>query len=193
VIAGVDEAGRGSLAGPLSVGIVIYDREIIMSSPEVLLENIDDSKKLTPAKRIRSMGIIMENSVFMKAEMVSHAIVDRLNVNAATEFALGKLLLRLPVKPDVIIMDGNFNFSVGIPVISVIGGDSKSITIASASIAAKVTRDGIMDKFGTIYPDYGFGKHKGYGTAAHREAIIKFGPCPIHRKTYEPVKSMIKK
>jgi ribonuclease HII len=193
VIAGVDEAGRGSLAGPLSVGIVIYDSEIIMSSPEVLLENIDDSKKLTPAKRIRSMDIIRENSVFMKAEMVSHAIVDRLNVNAATEFALGKLLLRLPIKPDVIIMDGKFNFSVGIPVIFVIGGDSKSITIASASIAAKVTRDGIMDKFGLIYPDFGFGKHKGYGTAAHREAIIRFGPCPIHRKTYEPVKSMLRR
>jgi ribonuclease HII len=191
IIAGVDEAGRGSLAGPLSIGLAIYDTSIIYNPPDEIIDNINDSKKLTPSKRKSALNIIHSLSHLVEVIMVPHRVIDDKNVNGATLFALKKLLAKIPVIPDVVIMDGKFSFDIGIPIIPVIKGDNLSFTIASASIIAKVTRDRVMEKFGDIYPDYGFKKHKGYGTKEHIAAIKKFGPCPIHRRSYEPVRGII--
>jgi ribonuclease HII len=192
IIAGIDEAGRGALAGPLSVGLVIFNKSFIQNPTEEILLCIRDSKELSPQKRNKALKLIERESVCVKTAIISHQIIDRLNVNRATEYAVKLLLKKATPSPDIIIMDGNFKFNVGIPFIPIIKGDSKSISIASGSIAAKVKRDGIMDKYELIYPGYSFIKNKGYGTSAHREAISELGPCLIHRRTYEPVKSMVK-
>jgi ribonuclease HII len=122
--------------------------------------------------------------------MVSHRTVDRLNINGATEYAIKKLLADMPRKPDIILLDGNFSFDLGIPRISVKKGDRRSLSIASASIAAKVTRDAVMERFAGIYPGYDFDSSKGYGTLKHRKALERAGGCPIHRLSYEPLKSL---
>ncbi len=122
---------------------------------------------------------------------MSHRVIDRMNVNASTEYAIKKLLKKIPAVPDVLLLDGNFHFDLGIPVMSIVRGDSLSISIASASIVAKVERDRILEKFDLIFPGYSFKKNKGYGTSEHISAIKQIGPSPIHRKTYEPVASMI--
>lgn len=192
IIAGIDEAGRGALAGPLAVGLVIYDKSFIQNPTEEILLRIRDSKELSPQKRNKALKLIVKESIYVKTALIPYQIIDRLNINRATEYAVKLLLEKASPRPDVIIMDGNFKFNVGIPFIPIIKGDSKSISIASGSIAAKVKRDSIMDKYELIYPGYSFIKNKGYGTSAHREAITKLGPCQIHRKTYEPVKSMVK-
>ncbi len=192
IIAGIDEAGRGALAGPLSVGLVIFNKSFIQNPTEEILFHIRDSKELSPQKRNKALKLIERESVCVKTAIISHQIIDKLNVNRATEYAVKLLLKKATPSPDIIIMDGNFKFNVGIPFIPIIKGDSKSISIASGSIAAKVKRDSIMDKYELIYPGYSFIKNKGYGTSAHREAISELGPCLIHRKTYEPVKSMVK-
>lgn len=134
--------------------------------------------------------MIDEHSYLTAHTLVSNLIIDRMNVNAATEYAIKKLLKKIPVVPDMILLDGNFRFDLGIPVRSIIRGDSLSISIASASIVAKVKRDSIIEKFDLIFPGYSFKKNKGYGTYEHINAIKNIGPSPIHRKTYEPVASM---
>jgi ribonuclease HII len=192
IIAGIDEAGRGALAGPLSVGLVIFNKSFIQNPTEEILLRIRDSKELSPQKRNKALKLIERESVCVKTAIISHQIIDKLNVNRATEYAVKLLLKKASPSPDIIIMDGNFKFNVGIPFIPIIKGDSKSISIASGSIAAKVKRDSIMDKYELIYPGYSFIKNKGYGTNAHRKAISELGPCLIHRRTYEPVKSMVK-
>jgi ribonuclease HII len=192
IIAGIDEAGRGALAGPLSVGLVIFNKSFIQNPTEEILLCIRDSKELSPQKRNKALKLIERESVCVKNAIISHQIIDKININRATEYAVKLLLKKATPTPDIIIMDGNFKFNVGIPFIPIIKGDSKSISIASGSIAAKVKRDSIMDKYELIYPGYSFIKNKGYGTSAHREAISELGPCFIHRRTYEPVKSMVK-
>ncbi len=191
VIAGVDEAGRGALAGPLAVGLVIYRESFISNPSQEILKNIRDSKKLSPSKRIEALELIKEHSEYAAHTFISHRIIDRLNINLATEFAIKKLLKKIPVRPDLLILDGNFSFNLGIPHISIIKGDSKSTSIASASIMAKVKRDKLIEKFDLIYPGYLFKKNKGYGTVEHRKAIQETGPSPIHRKTYEPLRSLL--
>jgi ribonuclease HII len=135
--------------------------------------------------------LINEYSDFSAHTLISHRIIDRINVNNATEYAIKKLIKKIPIKPDIILLDGNFRFNLGIPVISIIKGDSLSISIASASILAKVKRDIMIEKYDLIYPGYSFKKNKGYGTSEHINAIKNTGISPIHRKTYEPVASMI--
>jgi ribonuclease HII len=191
LIAGADEAGRGALAGPLSLGIVIYDPAMIESGETDALLAIDDSKKLTARQRLIAYDTVSSRSIASDCAMVSHRIIDRINVNRATEHALNKSLRCLPVVPDIIIMDGNFSFHSPVPIIPVRRGDSISITIASASIVAKVTRDRIISKFDSIYPGYNFSRHKGYGTRSHIAAIRSSGASPIHRRSYEPLKSMV--
>jgi ribonuclease HII len=191
IIAGIDEAGRGALAGPLAVGLVIFDKSFIQNPTEEILLHIRDSKELSPHKRNKALKMIEKESICVKTALVPQQIIDRININRATEYAVKLLLKKASPRPDIIIMDGNFKFNVGIPFLPIIKGDSKSITIASGSIAAKVKRDGIMDKYELIYPGYSFIKNKGYGTSLHREAISELGPCLIHRKSYEPVKSMV--
>lgn len=191
IIAGVDEAGRGALAGHLSVSLVIFQDTFIKNPHYDILEKVRDSKKLSPGKRTDALNFIKKHSLYTVNTLVSHRLVDRLNINRATEYAIGKLLKKIPLRPDVIMMDGNFSFDIGIPMRSIVKGDSLSFSIASASIAAKVTRDRIIEKFDLIYPGYSFKNNKGYGTAEHIKAIIKNGPSPIHRKSYEPVRSML--
>lgn len=191
IIAGVDEAGRGALAGPLCVGLVIYNHSIINNPPEEILTKINDSKKLSPLQREKALSLINLNSEYTATAIISHRIIDRTNINVATEYAVKKLIERARPAPEIVIMDGNFSFNTGIPMVSVIKGDSKSISIASGSIAAKVRRDRLMKKYELIYPGYSFNKNMGYGTLEHRKAIYRIGPSMIHRKTYEPVKGMI--
>jgi ribonuclease HII len=190
LIAGIDEAGRGSLAGPLSVGCVIYSGGFIESPPDGI-SMINDSKKLSAKKRAAALEFIEQHALCATARLVSHEIVDALNINGATKFAIERLILEMPVRPDVILLDGNFSFDFDIPCISVKGGDARSFSIASASIAAKVRRDKIMEKMDALYTGYGFAVNKGYGTLLHRNAILSAGPSPIHRKSYEPLKGML--
>ena len=194
-IAGIDEAGRGCLAGPLAVGIVMYDLKNLASLPKELLANINDSKKLSSKKREYMHDFIKEQALLCETQLVSHKIIDEKNINGATEYAINTLLKKMKTRvpyPDIILLDGNFSFELAIPYQNVKMGDSMSISIASASIAAKVRRDSIISKFDSIYSGYNFSKHKGYGTAEHRDLIIKIGPSPIHRISYGPIKSLIK-
>lgn len=191
IIAGIDEAGRGALAGPLVVGLVIYNKSIIQNPPKEILSYIHDSKQLSPKNRVKALEHIRKYSITYNTAVISHQIIDTVNINRATEYAVKQLIRKTSPVPGIIIMDGNFKFDVGIPFTPIIKGDSKSITIASGSIAAKVKRDALMEKYDLIYPGYHFKKNKGYGTAKHLEAIREKGPCQIHRKSYEPVKGLI--
>ena len=191
IIAGFDEAGRGSLAGPFSVGCVIYNSDFILNPPEIVFEIINDSKKLTAKKRNSALTYILNNTLFASAHLVPHKVVDNLNINGATKFSINMLVEKLPVKPDALIIDGNFKFDFGIPTFNIKNGDSQSLSIAAASIVAKVKRDEIMMRMDAIYPGYGFAQNMGYGTSSHRIAIQTNGPSPIHRLTYEPLKGML--
>jgi len=190
-IAGVDEAGRGALAGPLSVGMVIYPLSVFNDIPEPVSRSIADSKKLTAKKRVEAISIIMNFSLSYTSAFVSHTAIDSTNINIATKNGIHKLLAKSEIKPDIIIMDGNFKFKFDIPFISVIKGDNRSLSIASASIIAKVSRDNLMDKLDCRFPGYGFCGNKGYGTREHMASLADKGFSSIHRKSYEPVKSII--
>ncbi|MBN1495995.1 MAG: ribonuclease HII [Spirochaetes bacterium] len=190
LIAGVDEAGRGALAGPLCVGITIYAPSFI-ESLDGPLPGIDDSKKLTPRKRSAALELIRRSALFSASILVSHRTVDRLNINRATEYAINRLLENISIKPDIVILDGNFSFTSQVPIHSVPKGDARSVSIASASIEAKVWRDTIMDRMDRLWPCYNFTENKGYGTSRHIQAIRERGISPVHRLSYEPVRSMI--
>ncbi len=189
-IAGVDEAGRGALAGPLALGLVIYDFGTITSPPPEELLLVDDSKKMTPRQRVRAYDTIQTLSCCAVNTMVSHRLIDRININKATEHALLKSLESLSAVPDIILLDGTFSFNCPVPIMPVKKGDSISLTIASASIVAKVHRDAIVSKYDSIYPGYDFSSHKGYGTKKHIASIKKSGVSPVHRMSYDPVKSL---
>ncbi|TAL33952.1 MAG: ribonuclease HII [Spirochaetes bacterium] len=190
LIAGIDEAGRGALAGPLCVGLVVFDCSLFHDIPPEL-SAINDSKKLTPRARRALRDVIRRHAYAQRTIMISPSLVDSLNVNGATERALDRLLKKLDPMPDAVIMDGNFRFSPGVRFIPVIRGDSRSISIAAASIAAKVDRDLVMEKYDLRYPGYLLRKNKGYGTPDHMDALGARGPSPIHRRSFEPVKSML--
>ncbi len=190
IIAGVDEAGRGPIAGPVSVGMVIYERSFILSPCKEIISRVNDSKKISSKKRSPILEIIKKYSLFCCVSSASHRIIDKTDINIATKTAIQNILKKADIKPDIILMDGNISFDLGIPVIPVKKGDSISYSIASASIAAKVSRDAIMTKFDRIYPQYDFKNNKGYGTKKHIEVIKKIGITPIHRISYEPVKSI---
>lgn len=190
LIAGVDEVGRGALAGPLCLGIVIYDASFIVAT-DGPLPGIDDSKKLTHQKRLAALDSIRKRALLCASILVSHRTVDRLGINGATEFALDRLIAQVPIRPDCVILDGNFSFRSTVPIRSITQGDRKSISIASASIAAKVRRDLILMTFDNLYPGYHFKRNKGYGTKLHIRALHDAGVCPIHRRSYEPVKSLV--
>ncbi|TFH39862.1 MAG: ribonuclease HII, partial [Chrysiogenales bacterium] len=177
------------LAGPLCLGAVVYDPSFITSVRGVL-PGIDDSKKLSPRRRADALEFIRAHALFCSSILVSHRTIDRLNINGATEFALRRLIKTMPMTPDIVLMDGNFSFDLPVPLRSIKKGDTLSISIASASIAAKVRRDGILESMDAIYPAYGFRNNKGYGTRAHIRAIYESGFSPVHRLSYEPVKSL---
>lgn len=176
-IAGVDEAGRGPLAGPVYAAAVILPEDAD-------LFGINDSKKLSPKKREELFQKITEIAVSYAIFSVDEKEIDEINILNATHKAMNGAVNSLSQKPDYVIIDGNSIKGMEIAHETVVKGDAKSISIAAASILAKVSRDRYIDKMGEVYPEYGFENHKGYGTKAHTDAILKYGVCPIHRRTF---------
>ena len=177
LICGVDEAGRGPLAGPVCAAAVIL--------PEHLqIPGLNDSKKLTDKKRRELFHVIQEQAIAYGIGLASEQEIDEINILQATFLAMRRALEQLTVRPEIALIDGNRETDFGLPVKTVVKGDSLSANIAAASVLAKVTRDNIMVELAQQYPEYGFEIHKGYGTKAHYEALRTYGPCPIHRKTF---------
>lgn len=176
-ICGIDEVGRGPLAGPVVAGAVILPKDC-----DILY--INDSKKLSAGKREELAGIILEKAVSAKTAMVSPEYIDEVNILQATFEAMRKAIASLDVQPDILLNDAVNIPGVNIKQVPIIKGDAKSISIGAASIIAKVTRDAMMVEYDKIYPEYDFASNKGYGSAKHIEALKKYGPCPIHRKTF---------
>ena len=177
VICGVDEAGRGPLAGPVCAAAVILP-------PHLDIPGLDDSKKLTDKRRRELMPIIKEKAIAYGIGFASHEEIDEINILQATFLAMQRALDQLQVKPDFALIDGNREKDFGLPVKTVVKGDSLSANIAAASVLAKVTRDDLMEAMAEEYPHYGFEIHKGYGTKAHYAALTEHGPSPIHRMTF---------
>ena len=177
-ICGIDEAGRGPLAGPVVVASVIMPADSI-------IEGVNDSKKVSEKKREKLYDLILEEAISYGVGIIGQDEIDDINILNATKKGLTMSLKELDKKPDLIIVDALTHIdTLGIPYESIIKGDAKCYSIAAASIIAKVTRDRIMREWDKVYPQYGFEKHKGYGTAAHIAAIKEYGLCPIHRKSF---------
>jgi ribonuclease HII len=177
-IAGVDEAGRGPLAGPVVAAAVIFPTG-------TSIKGVEDSKKLSERKRADLFVAIKEQALSVGVGIVSHDVIDRINILQATILAMHKAIDELRVKPDFIIVDGNSFRHDRYSFQNIIDGDAKSFTIAAASIIAKVTRDRLMLEYHEQFPMYGFARHKGYGTRQHLEAISQFGLCEIHRRSFD--------
>jgi ribonuclease HII len=177
LIAGVDEAGRGPLAGPVVAAAVIFPKECI-------IHGVDDSKKLSARKREDLIPLILQHAIGFGVGIIDHTTIDRINILQATHLAMWKALENLAVKPEFVLVDGNSFKHETLSFQNIIGGDAKSHTIAAASIIAKVTRDRLMCELDARFPQYGFARHKGYGTRQHIEAIRIHGLCEIHRKSF---------
>lgn len=177
MICGIDEAGRGPLAGPVCAAAVILP-------PHLEIPGLDDSKKLSDKRRRELMPVIKEQAVAYGIAFASHEEIDEINILQATFLAMERALAQLSVRPDFALIDGNREKDFGLPVKTVVKGDSLSANIAAASILAKVTRDDLMEEMAKEYPAYGFEIHKGYGTKAHYAALTAHGPSPIHRMTF---------
>lgn len=177
VICGVDEAGRGPLAGPVCAAAVILPAKLE-------IPGLTDSKKLTDKKRRELYPVIKERAIAYGIGFASEQEIDEINILQATFLAMQRAIDQLAVKPDLALIDGNRQKDFGVPAKTVVKGDSLSASIAAASILAKVTRDDLMLEQAEMYPQYKFDIHKGYGTKAHYEALREFGPCPIHRMTF---------
>ena len=177
VICGVDEAGRGPLAGPVCAAAVILPKGLE-------LPGLTDSKKLTDKKRRELFPLIQEQAIAYGIGFATEQEIDEINILQATFLAMQRALDQLTVKPDLALIDGNREKDFGLPVKTVVKGDSLSANIAAASILAKVSRDNLMEEQAKIYPQYGFEIHKGYGTKAHYAALREFGHSPIHRMTF---------
>jgi ribonuclease HII len=183
-VAGVDEAGRGPLAGPVVASCVVLP----LSDEYAVFE---DSKALRPAKRDQLYEMLMGSDIPIGIGIVSQKEIDRLNILQASLLAMKKAILNLSVPPDFLLIDGNQPVEVSIAQKSLVKGDSRSASIAAASIVAKVTRDRLMNEYHRQYPQYHFDRHKGYPTRDHREAIMRHGPCPLHRTTFRGVREYL--
>lgn len=177
VICGVDEAGRGPLAGPVCAAAVILPKHL-------QIPGLNDSKKLTDKKRRELFPVIQQQAIAYGIGLASEAEIDEINILQATFLAMRRALGQLTVLPEIALIDGNRETDFGLPVKTVVKGDSLSANIAAASVLAKVTRDNIMVELAQQYPEYGFEIHKGYGTKAHYEALRTYGPSPIHRRSF---------
>ncbi len=174
---GVDEAGRGPLAGPVCAAAVILPSGIV-------IPGLDDSKKLTAKKRDELYDIICDKALSFAVAFASVEEIETLNIKGATYLAMDRAIAELDPAPALALVDGNDRNTLAVPAIKVVKGDSRCASIAAASVLAKVTRDRFMLDMDELYPQYGFAAHKGYGTAAHYAALREYGPCPIHRPTY---------
>lgn len=182
IIAGVDESGRGPLAGPVVAAAVILGTYKFKN-------RIDDCKRLTPKNRLLAYNEISENSIYSVA-VISHNVIDHINIYNATKVAMEKAIIGLNVRPDYLLIDGVIKLSLPCKGRSIKQGDRLCLSIACASIIAKVWRDKIMERLHDIYPKYGFINHKGYGTARHMKALKKYGPSPVHRLSFKPIKKV---
>ena len=176
-IAGIDEAGRGPLAGPVVAAAVILP-------PDYRHPEINDSKQLTPGKRERLHEVIKADALAVGLGVVEASVIDRVNILQATLMAMREAVLDLSLSPDYLLVDGKNRIDVRVPQETIIRGDARSISVAAASIIAKVSRDRIMEIYHRQFPQYNFLKNKGYGTGEHREAIRRCGPCKIHRLSF---------
>lgn len=185
LVAGVDEVGRGPLAGPVVTAAVII-------SPDFDLIDVNDSKKLSHKKRLELFPQILKEAVSVSVGLANNDIIDEINIYEADRVAMKHAVEGLSVKPDALLVDA-MNVPVDLPQTSLIKGDSKSNSIAAASIVAKVFRDNLMEAYGERYPEYDFKKNAGYGTKEHIAALKEYGPTPIHRKTFAPVSDFFEK
>lgn len=192
LVGGLDEAGRGPLAGPVVAACVVIDPDFRLDHSD--LELIADSKTLSAKKREHLFGLIKEKALAVEIGVVDNLGIDKINILQASFLAMRRALNRLNIQPDFLLLDGRFKIpKVSIPQSAVIKGDSLIWTVAAASIIAKVSRDWLMAEIDKKYPHYGFLKHKGYGTKEHLARIAEFGPCPIHRFSFSPLKENFKK
>ena len=189
-IAGVDEAGRGPLAGPVVAAAVMFERKFAeCGEASELFDGLTDSKKLSAKKRAKFFSVLMADSnIKIGVGLVDSVTIDEINILQATHKAMALAVADLPAKPDFVLVDGLPVKTFPCESKSIVGGDSKSLSIAAASVIAKVVRDEHMLVLDQTYPDYGFAKHKGYGTQMHVEALFEFGPCPEHRYSFRPVR-----
>ncbi len=184
VVAGIDEAGRGPLAGPVVAAAVILQTGDC-------LDGVRDSKQMTPEQRATCFDLIRERALAVGVGMADHEAIDRLNILRASHHAMREALAELAIRPDHALIDGNPVHPFPILQTALVKGDSRSASIAAASIIAKVTRDRLMEALDAEHPHYGFASHKGYATAEHLEMLEKHGPCPIHRRSFAPVSRLL--
>jgi ribonuclease HII len=180
-VAGVDEVGRGPLAGPVVAAAVIW-------ADAAPLDGIRDSKQLTPRRRLAAYQRICRDAVAIGVGVVDAAVIDRINILQSALLAMAVAVEHLDPQADFLLIDGNHRTALPLPQIAIVKGDARSASIAAASIVAKVTRDCLMARYHAQYPEYGFTQHKGYPTRAHRDAVKQFGASPIHRHTFKGVK-----
>ena len=174
-IAGIDEAGRGPLAGPV----------VVIMPKDSMIEGVNDSKKVSEKKREKLYDLILEEAISYGIGIIYQDEIDEINILQATKKGLTNAIEQMKIKPDLILVDAlNGINTLGIPYQSIIKGDAKCYSISAASIIAKVTRDRIMREWDVVYPEYGFSSHKGYGTAKHIAALKEYGPCPLHRRSF---------
>lgn len=189
LIGGVDEAGRGPLAGPVVAACVIIGPDFQIDTPE--LEMVADSKKITAKKREQLFRIIKEKALAVEIGVVENTVIDKINILQATFLAMRHAIKKAKIEPDYILLDGSFKIpKLEIPQTAIVKGDATVWTIAAASIIAKVSRDWLMGEIDKKYPEYLFSGHKGYGTKIHFAKIKEFGPCPVHRFSFSPIKEM---
>jgi ribonuclease HII len=192
LLAGVDEAGRGPLAGPVVAAAVIIERSFLEAEEHGILNGLTDSKKLSAARREHFFKILTSApAVKIGVGRIDSPEIDKINILRATHAAMAQAVLNLPLAPDHILVDGLPVPGLHFPSTAIIGGDGSSLLIAAASIIAKVTRDRLMKEFHVLYPVYGFDRHKGYGSSAHMQALFEHGPCPIHRVSFSPVRNAL--
>ena len=186
LIAGIDEAGRGSLAGPVVAGAVILPRGYCP-----WFQFVRDSKELRPRERERLFHLISQEAIAIGVGSVSHQMIDTVNILEATKLAILQAVEKLPQQPQFLLIDGLALPQCAIPQKKIIGGDKLCLSIACASIVAKVTRDHIMEELDRVYPGYGLARHKGYATGEHVSRLNELGPSPIHRLSFAPVRNVI--
>lgn len=192
-LAGVDEAGRGPLAGPVVAAALVFDRAFLEAEQYGVLQAINDSKRLTESQRDDGYALLTRSCPCLVGVGIADvAEIDNLNILRATHLAMARALGALTPIPDFALVDGLPVPGLPCPSRAIVGGDGRSLSIAAASIIAKVTRDRMMGELDSLYPGYGFARHKGYGTRAHMEALLHLGPSPAHRRSFRPVQEALR-